>query len=184
MAVRAAGLLHDEEHLGIGAAGAGGAAGLPPVVLTGEEEDPILGNAQAPPDLVGFHIPGHVVIPGEHRKGQPVRVDAQVIGAGQEAVAPGNRFLFEVVPQGPVAQHLEEGGVAVIPHVVDIAGADAFLYVGKTGAHGVLGPQKIGNQRMHARRGKQHGGVVFRDQAGAFDLLVALIHKVLYVHAS
>ena len=48
---------------------------------------------------------------------------------------PGDRFLLEVVAEGPVAEHLEEGVVVgVLADVVEVvvlaAGADALLRVG------------------------------------------------------
>ena len=63
------------------------------------------------------------------------------------------------------------GGVA---HLVDVAGADALLYVGEPGAGGMLLAHEIGDQRMHARGGEQHRGVVFGDQGRAWDHRVAL----------
>lgn len=52
----------------------------------------------------------------------------------------------------------------LVAHVVDIARADAFLHVGETVPRGVLLAQKIRNQRVHARRRKQNGGVVFGNE--------------------
>ena len=72
--------------------------------------------------------------------------------------------------------------MAEIPHVVDVAGAHAFLHVGKSGARGMFGAQQIRHQRVHARGGKQHGRIVFRDQRCAGDNGVPLILKKLEKH--
>ena len=64
--------------------------------------------------------------------------------------------------------------MAGIAHVVDVAGADALLHVGQAGAHGVLLAHQIGHQRMHARGGEQHGGVVFGNDGSRGNDLVSL----------
>ena len=69
--------------------------------------------------------------------------------------------------------------MAGIANVVDVAGADELLHVGQTMAHGVLLAHQIGNQRMHARGGEQHGGVVLRNDRCAGDHGVSLGFKEL-----
>ena len=64
--------------------------------------------------------------------------------------------------------------MAGIAHLVDIRGADALLHIRQARAHGVLRAQQIGHQRVHARSGEEHGGVVFRDHGSARDHGVAL----------
>ena len=70
------------------------------------------------------------------------------------------------------------GGVA---YLVDVAGADALLHVREPGAGGMLLPHEIGDQRMHARGGEQHRGVVFGDQGRAGDHRVALGTKEVQI---
>ena len=176
-AVRAAGLLvGDDEHLGIRAAGAGDARRAPPVVFLGQEEDVIIRHAAPAPQLGAFLVAGAVRITREHREGQTVLGQAQVFRAGEEFPAPGNHLLLEIVAQRPVAQHLKEGEVAEIAHVVNIAGAHALLHVRQAVAGGVLRAHQIGHQRMHARGGEQHRGVVFGNhrRAGNHGMAVAL----------
>ena len=56
-----------------------------------------------------------------------------------------------------------------VAHFVDVAGADALLYVGEALALGVGLAHEVGHQRVHARRGEEHGGVVFGNERSAGD---------------
>ena len=179
-AVRAAGgLFGDPEHLGIRAAGAGDAGGAPPVVLLGQVEQVIVLHALRAPEVCGLLVAGAIRVARKHRKRKAILGQTQPLLAGQELPAPRNHLLLEVVAQRPVAQHLEEGQVAGIANVVDVAGADALLHVGQAMAHGVLFAHQIGNQRMHARGGEQHGGVVLGNDRRAGDHGVSLGFKEL-----
>ena len=179
-AVRAAGgLVGDPEHLGVRAAGAGDAGGAPPVVLLGQVEQVIVLHALCAPQIGGLLVAGAVLVACEHGEGQAILGQAQPLLAGQELPAPRNHLLLEVVAQRPVAQHLKEGQMAGIANVVDVAGADALLHVGQAMAHRVLLAHQIGNQRMHARGGEQHGGVVFGNDRRAGDHGVSLGFKEL-----
>ena len=176
----AGGLVGDDEHLRVRAAGAGDAGRAPPVVLLGEEEEVVLRHAHLPPEAPALVIPGAIGVPGEDREGQPVLVDAQVLRAGEELPGPGDGLPLEVVPQGPVAQHLEEGEVAGVAHIVDVTGADALLHVRQPGAGGMGRTHQVGHQGMHARGGKEHRGVILRDDGGRGDPVVALgLHEGL-----
>ena len=184
-AIGAAGLLvGDDEHLRVRAAGAGQAGGAPPVVLLGQVEDVVVLDAHLAPEIGGLLVARAVLVAGEHGEGEAVLVDAQPFGAGQKLPAPGNGFLLEVIAQRPVAQHLKEGEVAGVAHVVDVAGADALLHIRQPRAHGVLRAQQIGHQRVHAGGGEQHRGVVFRDQRSAGDDGVVLLLKELQKQAA
>ena len=176
----AGGLIADDEHLGVGTAGAGLAGGAPPVVLLGQVEDVILFNAHGAPDVVGFLVTGAVLIAGEDGEGQLVLVQAQVIGAGQELPGPGDGFLLEVIAQGPVAQHFEEGQVGRIADFLDIAGTDALLHVGQAGAGGMGSAHQVGHEGMHTGGGEEDGGVILGDDGGRLNALMSLgLHEGL-----
>ncbi len=83
-------------------------------------------------------------------------------------------FGFEVVAEGEVAEHLEEGvmaaGVAdVFEIVVLAAGADAFLRGGGAGV--VAGFETLEDllELVHAGVGEEQGGVVGRQEGAAAD---------------
>ena len=62
-------------------------------------------------------------------------------------------------------------GVADFVYVI---GAEALLHIGEPLAHGVLLPKQIGDERMHARRREEAGGVVLGNEGGTLDLGVAV----------
>ena len=117
--------------------------------------------------LIGFLITRRMLIACKNRNSQMLRVQSQIIRAGQKFPRPFNGFLFKVISQRPVAEHLKKGAVRIVAHFVDIPGAYTLLHVRQPGAHGVLGPQQVWHQRVHAGSGEKHRRVVLRDQASA-----------------
>ena len=71
-----------------------------------------------------------------------------------------------------------------IANLVDIAGADALLHVGQSGASRMLAAQQVRNQRVHARGGEQHGRVILRNDGGAGDHGVALALEEVQPHGA
>lgn len=131
------------------------------------------------PAIVGIGILGGVPVPFEAGEIQPVLVDAQPFFIGQKLPGKGDGFLFKIVPQRPVPQHFKEGAVGGVPHFVDVPGTDAFLHICQPHPRRMLGAHQIGHQRMHTRRGKQHRGIVFRDQGcGRNDGMALFPEKV------
>ena len=167
----AAGIVED---LRVGAAGAGEPGGAPPVVLLGQVHDVGGVHAHLHPPVVGDRVPGRVRVAFEAGEGEFILGDAQPLLVGQELPAPGDGFLLEVVAQRPVAQHLKEGAVGGVADLVDVAGADALLHVREPGAGGVLLAHQVGYQRMHARGGEEHRGIILGDQGRTGDHRVAL----------
>ena len=140
----------------------------------------ILGHAHGTPDVGRLVVTGAVLIAGEDGEGQLVLVQAQVIRAGQEFPGPGDGFLLEVIPQGPVAQHFEEGQVGRITDLLDVAGADALLHVGQAGAGGMGRAHQVGHEGMHAGGGEEDGGVILGDDGGRLDTMMSLgLHEGL-----
>ena len=162
-------------HLGAGAAGAG--AVLPEVIGLAEAENALGGDADVlVPDLESL-----VVIQVD---GGIQAVFLQAHHLGQKLPAERNGFLFEVVAEGEVAQHLKIGAVAVgLADVFDIAGADALLAGGDAVAGGLLLPGEPGLHGCHAGVDEQQALVVGgRDQGKAGQAQVSLALKVAQKH--
>ena len=78
----------------------------------------------------------------------------------------GDGLGLEVVAEAEVAQHLEEGAVAVGgAHDVDVHGPEALLHRGGPLPRRHLVAQEEGLERHHTGDGEQHRGVV-GDEAG------------------
>jgi len=96
------------------------------------------GNAIGNPAVVRHGIARGVLVAFKAGKIQQVRVDAEPVLASQEFPGKRNRFLFKVVAQRPVAEHLEKRAVRRVAYFVDIASPDAFLHVNQTRSLRVL----------------------------------------------
>ena len=106
-------------------------AHLPEVVLVAEPVDPVVGQ---PGDLAPEAA--RLVVGVVHRDAQPVGRDAEVRRAGHELPGVRDRLALEVVAEGEVAQHLEEGVVPLgVAHLLEVvvlaAGPDALLAGGR-----------------------------------------------------
>ncbi len=165
--------------LGAGAAGAGVAHG-PEVVLGAELVDPVGRDALRLPEVEGLLVPGQAPLAVEDGGRQPRGVEAEPPVAGDELPAPGDGVLLEVVAEGEVAQHLEEGVVPrgeahVLEVVVLAAGAHALLGGGGAGVVALLPPGEDVLELDHARVGEEQGRVVLGDEGGGGDAAVAAL---------
>ena len=109
------------------------------------------------PKVVGFVV---VFVDGDR---QPIGVEAKPVSAGEELPGPGDGFLFEVVAEREVAEHLE-GGVVVggDADVFDVVGAEALLTGGGLGEGGGA-VQELFLELVHAGRSEEDGRVVLGD---------------------
>ena len=153
---------------------------LPEVVLLAEAEDPLGRNADVVlPDGSSFvvvHIDGGI---------QPVRIQSHPFRGGQEFPAPGDGFLLEVVAEGEVAQHLEEGAVTSrFADVLDVAGADALLAGADPVPRRFLFALEPGLHRRHAGVDEQQACVILGNQREARQAQVALGLKEAEKHLS
>ena len=101
------------------------------------------------------------------RDQQPVLGQADHLG--DEIPGEGDGFFLEIIAEGEIAQHLEEGvvagGVADIVEVVMLAaGAHAFLHRGGAAIGPLFRAREQVLELHHARIGEQQGGVVARHQ--------------------
>ena len=113
---------------------------------------------------------------------------------GDQLPAPFERLLLEVVTEGPVAEHLEEGvmvGVEadVLEIVVLAAGADAFLRVGGAGVAAGLYAGPLGNvglpvaeedrhELVHAGVGEEQAGRIRQQRRRRHDRVAVFLEKI------
>ena len=106
----------------------------------------------------------------------------QAVILGDEVPGELDGLGFEVIAEGEIAEHLEEGvmaaGVADVFEVVVLAaGAHAFLRGGGAGVIALLEAEEHVLELVHAGVGEQQGGVVGGHQRGAADHAVAAFGK-------
>ena len=149
-------------------------AGRPEVIVLAHPGDPVRGDA----DLLVPDVEGLVVV--------EVDGDRQTVGldlehAGQELPGPVDRLALEVIAEAEVAQHLEEGHVPRrLAHVLDVAGADAFLARRGTLEAGFAQSHELALELVHAGRREEHRRIIGNEHvAGAAD--AALGGKVLEI---
>ena len=160
-----------EIDLGAGAAGAG--AVLPEVVLLAHADHVVGGDAH----LLGPDVIGLVVVQVD-RDIQLVLGNGHPLLAGQKLPGPGDDFLFEIILEREVAQHLKEGAVPRgDAHPLDVGGADALLAGGHTVAGRLLLAQEPLFHGGHAAVDQQQAGVVLGHQGEAAQAQVALALK-------
>ena len=162
-AIRSAvGFVDGDEHLRIGSAGSRLSRRTPPVVLLREKIDVLLWNPLRLPDFRRLRVARSVLVACKAGHLDLLGSEAQLLR--QELEAHRDRLLLEVVAERPVAEHLEEGQMEGIAHLVDVPRPQAFLHIGQTRSRRVLLPQQIGDERMHPRRREQTGRVILRNQ--------------------
>ena len=156
--------------LAAGAAGTGVAHG-PEVVLVPQPHDQGVGHpghlAPQGPRLLVCLVDGVDEAPGVER-----------VLPGEQLVGEGDGLLLEVVAEGEVAQHLEEGvvprGAAHVLQIVVLApGAHALLRAGGPGVSALGLAREDVLELVHACVGEQQGRIVAGDQRGAGDGLMA-----------
>ena len=154
-----------------------GLAHLPEIVLFVEAEDAVLGHAgDFLPQLFG------VVVFAED--GDVELVLGQAVILGDQVPGELDGFGFEIVAEGEIAQHLEEGvvaaGVADVLEVVMLAaGADAFLRGGGARIVALFEPEEDVLELVHAGVGEQQRGVVRGHQRrAAHDAMAAGVKEV------
>ena len=142
-----------------------GHAHRPVVLLVAELDDALAGQAgglhPVADGLVVAHQDGGV----ETRRVEPVATVGDRLG--EEVPRQLDRALLEVVTEGEVAAHLEEGAVASgLAHVLDVGGAHALLDARSPVVGRRLLAQEVGLERHHARRHEEQVGVVGEQRGG------------------
>ena len=152
----AASLAAVEVDLGAGAAGT--RAMLPEVVGLAQADDALGGNA----DHVGPQVIGLLVLLVD---GGPEQVLGDLQGHGEELPSPRNGLVLEVVAEGEVTQHLEEGAVTgCVTHALQVGGTDALL----AGANAIAGRDLLAREELlhgsHTRVDEEQGRVIVGNQ--------------------
>ena len=93
---------------------------------------------------------------------QALRGQVEVLG--HELPGPGDGVFLEVVADAEVTQHLEEGQVLVVAHLVHVGGAEALLAGGEALGGGCSLPHEVGLELDHAGAGEEEGLVPRGDQ--------------------
>ena len=123
-------------NLRAGTAGAG--TMLPKVILFAEAEDPLRWDTDLfVPDLKSFLI---ILI---DRRIEPVCIQPHYFR--KELPAPGDSFMFKIIPEGEISQHLEKGAMSCrLAYILQISCTDTFLAGGDTPSRRYLLSRKIG----------------------------------------
>jgi hypothetical protein len=88
-------------------------------------------------------------------------VPAVGLRAGQQLPGVADGALFEVVAEGEVAVHLEEGAVPRrLADLFDVERADALLHAGRAREWRGHQTGEVGHERHHAGNGEEERGVV------------------------
>ena len=169
----------EEVDLRAGAARAG-VAHRPEVVLHAQLEDPLGRNALCAPEVEGLLVPGQPALAVEDGGREPVLRDPEPLLGGDELPRPLDRVALEVVAEGEVAEHLEEGVVArreadVLQVVVLPAGPHALLGGRRPRVVALLLPREDVLELDHPRVGEEEGRVVLRHEPGGGDAAVAAL---------
>jgi hypothetical protein len=150
-----------------------GVAHRPEIIGSGDADDPRFREAgDLLPQVEGLIVLG--IDGGEQAiLGQPVF-------PGDELPGPGDGIGLEVVAEGEIAEHLEEGvmagGVADIVEIIVLAaGAHAFLGGGGAPVGPLLGTGEHVLELHHPRIGEHEGRVVARHQRRRGDHFMAVL---------
>src|SRR5271163_3035549 len=105
-------------------------------------------------------------------------VDGEPVFGGDEFPGVGDGVFFEIVAEGEIAEHLEEGVMAfgeadVFEVVVLAAGADAFLGSGGFVVVAFFEAEEDVFELVHASVGKEEGGVAVGYERGTADAAMA-----------
>ena len=157
-------------------------AHLPEVVLAPETQDALFRRADLFPERDGLFVCGHFLVALEDGEPQARRVKTVLVDEQVPGVADG--VFLEVVAEGEVAEHLEEGVVARgLAHFVEVvvfaARADALL--GGCGARvgARLLPEEDIFELVHPGVGEQQSRVVGgQKRAGTHACMAVLLEVV------
>ncbi len=117
---------------------------------------------------VGGALPDLVRLIVGRMDGHPEAVLGELEDLRHELPGEGDGALLEVVAgRCEVAQHLEEGQVAVVADLLDVPRPEGLLAGGEAGRGRLAHALEVGLERLHAGRDQQGGGVPLRYQRRA-----------------
>lgn len=161
--------------LGTGAARAGNAHG-PVVVLHAEALDALLGHADdLVPDALGLVV---VLVDGDPELLRLQAVTTLVLGRGEQLPGVLDGAFLEVVAEGEVAAHLEEGAVPRgLADLFDVRRAHALLHAGGALERRLDLTQEVGLEGHHAGRDEEQSRVVRDERRRRDDGVPALLEE-------
>ncbi len=128
-----------------------------PEVVAAEPQDPLRRHAHLEPERDRLLVGLHLVVAAVDGRPQPVGVEPEPVGRGDELPGLLDGEALEVVADREVAEHLEErqvvGGAA---DLVDVDGAEALLHGDEAVVGRLLLPQEVPLERLHPGRGDEH----------------------------
>ena len=150
---------------------------------TGDAHVPVVVQQPAPLDPLlrqpGDAGPqgGRLVVGVQHGDPDRVRVEAEaavVDGPGDQFPGEADGLGLEVVTEGEVAHHLEEGAVpGGAADLLDVEGPHALLHAGGPVERWRLRPGEVRLERHHAGVDEQQGRVVVEQRCGRHHLVAA-----------
>ena len=162
-----------------------GDAHVPVVVLKGTALDVLIGHPDGSPGLARLDVALGVVgmesrAEDRHPDAGRVKAESTLVGRfGDELPGVLDGLILEVVTEGEVAQHLEEGAVAGgLADLVDIEGTDALLDAGGAFPRGRLGAHEVGLERHHAGIDEQQRGVVVQQRGARHHCVTLVLEEV------
>ena len=123
------------------------------------------------PEFCGLGIAGSILVTGECGDRELVGLDPEDLC--EQGVAEIDGLLLEVVSQGPVTEHLEEGEVTGVSDLIYVSCPDAFLEVHQPLSCWVFLSEKIGDERVHPCGREQYRRIVLRDEGCGTDVCVS-----------
>ena len=149
---------------------------LPEVILFAEPVDALSRD----PDLLVPDIVGLIILQIDRRI-QSVRIQSDHFG--QEFPRPVQGFSLEIISEGEIAQHLEEGSVTrCLADVLDIACTDALLTGGNTFSRRCLRPCEPGLHGSHSCIDQQEAVVIVRNKRETRKRQMILALEIFQIH--
>ena len=157
-------------------------AHLPEVVFAAKAQDSLWGSARLAPEVDRLLIRRNLVIPGKDAEPEPRRVHPEL--PNQQFHGKADRVRLEVVPEGEVPEHLEEGVVAsgladLVEIVVLASGTDTLLGRRRTSIVAPLCAEKDILELVHPCVDEEQGWIVGRQERRRLDDLVPLSRKIV-----
>ncbi len=139
------------------------AAGLPEVLRAGQQDDPLVGDAELLPELDRLRVGAEAEIVVAAEDGDPDVLGREAEAAERELPGEVDRLALEVVVEGEVPEHLEAGEMAGgAADLFDVGGPETALAGRQTRGRRRLAAEEVRLEGLHARSGQQHARIVGR----------------------
>ena len=164
------------ENLGVRATWSVSGHGRPPVVLSREKGNTLVGNSEGAPKVGGCIVWSDKVVAFEDSNGEARWGDVEDLG--EEFPAPRDGFGLEVVAKTPVAKHFEECVMGFVAYFVKVSHTEAFLEVDQAFAAGWMRCSgEVGDKWLHSCGDEEGRGIVFGQDGCAVDARVGFFDE-------